>query len=64
MDRGSDPPDPERLFATNTPSRGHFLAVFCKKVMILGGSLPSTRFLPVRHGAAGSDVLNVRGVSG
>ena len=42
MDR-ERPPDPDRLSATDMASRGHFLTRIYRKVMILGGSLPTTR---------------------
>ena len=49
MNRERPPPDPERQCVPDIPSRGHFLTRIDRKGMILGGSLPTTRLVPVRH---------------
>ena len=54
MNRERPPPDPERQFETNIVSRGHFLTRIDRKGMILGGSLPTTRLVPVRHARLGT----------
>ena len=64
MNRERPPPDPERLFATNIASRGHFLTRIDRKGMILGGSLPTTRLVPVQQRATGNDVVKVVGIRG
>ncbi len=64
MNRERPPPDPERQFETNIVSRGHFLTRIDRKGMILGGSLPTTRLVPVQHRATGNDVVKVVGIRG
>ena len=54
MNRERPPPDPERQFVPNIASRGDFCRLNCKKRMILGGSLPTTRLVPVRHARLGT----------
>ena len=64
MNRERPPPDPERQFATNIASRGHFCTLNCKKRIFLGGSLPTTRLVPVQHRETGNDVVKVVGIRG
>ena len=64
MDRERPPPKPERLFVPNIPSRGHVLSKKCEKGMILGGSLPTTRLVPVHHRATGNDIVKLVGIRG
>ena len=64
MNKERPPPDPERQFGTNIASRGDFCRLNCKKRMFLGGSLPTTRLVPVQHRATGNDVVKVVGIRG
>ena len=64
MNRERPPPDPERQFATDIASRGDFCTLHCKKGMILGGSLPTTRLVPVQPRVTGNDVVKVVGIIG
>ena len=54
MNRERPPPDPERQFVPNIASRGDFCTRKCEKGIFLGGSLPTTRLVPVRHARLGT----------
>ena len=64
MNRERPPPEPERLFGTHIPSRGHVLSKKCEKGIFLGGSLPTTRLVPVQHRETGNDFVKVVGIRG
>ena len=64
MNRERPPPDPERQCVPNIASRGDFCRLNCKKRMFLGGSLPTTRLVPVQPRATGNDVVKVVGIRG
>ena len=64
MNRERPPPDPERQLATDIPSRGDFCRLNCKKRIFLGGSLPTTRLVPVQPRVTGNDVVKVVGIRG
>ena len=64
MNRERPPQEPERLFVPNIPSRGDFCRLNCKKRIFLGGSLPTTRLVPVQPRVTGNDVVKVVGIRG
>ena len=46
MNRERPPPDPERLFATDIASRGHFCRLNCRKAHLFRGVAPYHPFSP------------------
>ena len=64
MNRERPPPDPERQCVPDLPSRGDFCRLNCKKRIFLGGSLPTTRLVPVQPRVTGNDVVKVVGIRG
>ena len=64
MNRERPPQIPRGKFETDIPSRGHFLTRIDRKGMILGGSLPTTRLVPVQPRVTGNDVVKVVGIRG
>ena len=64
MNRERPPQEPERQFVPNIASRGDFCTRKCEKRIFLGGSLPTTRLVPVQHRVTGNDVVKVVGIRG
>ena len=65
MNRERPPPRPREAMCQQTfASRGDFLTRIDRKGMILGGSLPTTRLVPVQPRVTGNDVVKVVGIRG
>ena len=64
MNRERPPPEPDRQCETNIACRGDFCTRKCEKRIFLGGSLPTTRLVPVQHRVTGNDVVKVVGIRG